>query len=119
MNASEPLMKCRKRRDGDQKRKESLAVISSKETCLLLERSPALRWHDFHTGFYKELGNQSLDAKGAVQAGNPCKNLSTNAKDWDGAACSSKESSVMEWERRSRILSNWNKTTREYLGGSK
>lgn len=119
MNVSEPLMTCRKHRNGDQKRKESLAVMSSEETCLLSEWSPALRWHDFYIGIYKELGNQSLDVKGAVQVGNPYKNQSTNAKDWDGMVCSSDESSVMEWERRDHIFSDWNETTRGNLGGTK
>ena len=70
--------------------------ISLKETCLLFRRHPAHRWHDFHTGSSKELGNQSLDAKGDAQVGSPYKSLSTNAKDWDGVVSSSVESSVME-----------------------
>ena len=119
MNASEPLKTCRKRRSGDQKWKESLAAKSSEETCLLAERSPALRWHDFHTGFYKELGNQFSDAKGDTQAGDPCKSLSTKAGNWDGVVSSSEESSVMEPERRGHIFSNWNETTGIKLGGSK
>jgi len=119
MNASEPLMNCRKRRNGDQKRKESLAAISSEDTCLLSERSPALRWHDFHTGLYKELGNQFLDAKGATQVGDPHKSLSTDAENWDGVVSSSDESSVMEWERRGHISSSWSETTGYIPGGSK
>jgi hypothetical protein len=119
MNASEPLMTCRKRKNGDQKRKESLAAISLEETCLLTKRSPALRWHDFYTGFYKERENQSLDAKKTIQAGDPYKNLSINAKDWDGVICSSEENSVMEWERRDHILNNWNETTGYKPEGSK
>lgn len=97
MNASEPLMKCRKRRNGDQKRKESLAAINSEGTCLLAEWSPALRWHDFYTGSYKERGNQLLDAKGAVRVGNPYKDLSTNARNWDGVVSSSDEDSQKNW----------------------
>lgn len=119
MNASEPLMNCRKRRNGDQKRQESLAAISLEATCLLSKRSPALRWHDFHTGLYKELGNQLLHAKGASQAGNPCKRVSTNGKSWDGVTCSSEEDSVMELERRGHIFSSWNETTGSFPGGSK
>ena len=111
MNASEPLMKCRKRRDGDQKRKESLAVINSEDTCLLTEWSPALRWHDFYTGFYKERGNQFKDAKGEAQVGNPHKGLSTNAWNWDGVVSSSKEGSLKELERRGHIFNNLNETT--------
>lgn len=114
MNASEPLMNCRKRRDGDQKRKESLAAISSEEACLLVERSPALRWHDFYTGFYKERGNQVLDDKGAVRVGNPYKDLSTDARKWDGVVSSSKEDSEKELERRGHIFSSWNETTRKW-----
>ena len=119
MNASKPLKTCRKRRNGDQKRKESLAAINTEDTCLLSAWSPALRWHDFHTGFYKELGNQTLDVKGAAQVGNPYKSQSTEAREWDGVVSSSDENSVIEWERRDHILNNWNKTTRNILGGSK
>ena len=111
MNASEPLMKCRKRRNGDQKRKESLAAINSEGAWLLAEWSPALRWHDFYTGFYKERGNQFLDAKGEVRVGNPYKSLSTNARNWDGVVSSSNEDSLKELERRSHIFNNPNETT--------
>ena len=112
MNASEPLMKCRKRRDGDRKRKESLAAISSEGACLLAEWSPALRWHDFYTGFYKERGNQPLDVKGAVRVENLYKGLSTNAMRWDGVVSSSEEDSLKELERRGHIFqqpeqNNW------------
>jgi hypothetical protein len=113
MNASEPLMKCRKRRNGDRKRKESLAAINSEGACLLAEWSPALRWHEFYIGFYKELGNQFLGVKGAIRVGNPCKNLSTNIKNWDGVVSSSKEDSEKESERRGHIFNNWNETPRE------
>ena len=115
MNVSKPLKKCRKRRNGDQKREESLPVINSKETCLLIEWSPALRWHDFYIGFYKERENQSSDVKGAVQVGNPCKDLSTNAEDWGGEVYKSYENSVMEWEQRNLILSNSISTTGSLL----
>ena len=120
MNASEPLMNCRKRSNGDRKRKESLAAISLEAICLLTKRSPALRWHDFHTGLHKELGNQLLHVKGESQAGNPRKGLSTDGKSWDGVVSSSVESSVMEWERRGHIFSSWNETTEKlFSGGSK
>jgi len=58
-----------------------------------------------------------LDAKGAAQVGNPYKSQSTKAKEWDGVVSSSDEDSVMERERRDHILNNWNKTTRDILGG--
>lgn len=106
-------MKCRKRRNGDRKRKESLAAINSEGACLLAEWSPALRWHDFYTGIYKERGNQFLDAKGAVRVGNPYKNLSTNARNWDGVVSSSNEDSLKELERRDHIFNNLNETTGE------
>lgn len=116
MNASEPLMKCRKRRNGDQKRKESLAAISSEGTCLRVERSPALRWHDFYIGFYKERGNQFMDAKGETRVGNPYKSQSTDARSWDGVVSSSNEDSLKELERRGHIFNNSNETTRKLEG---
>lgn len=111
MNASEPLMKCRKRRNGDQKRKESLAAINSEGACLLAEWSPALRWHDFYMGSYKERGNQLMDVKGEARVGNPCKGLSTDAVNWDGVVSSSNEDSLKELERRGHIFNNLNETT--------
>jgi len=109
-------MKCRKRRNGDQKRKESLAAKNSEGTCLRAEWSPALRWHDFYTGFCKERGNQFMDAKGAARVGNPHKGLSTNAKNWDGVVSSSNEDSPKELERRDHIFNNPNETTRKLEG---
>lgn len=119
MNESEPMMKCRKRRNGDQKRKESLSAINSEGACVLAEWSPALRWHDFYTGFYKERGNQLLDVKGEVQVGDPYKNLSTDARSWDGVVSSSDEGSLKELERRGHIFNNLNETTGVSLGGLK
>lgn len=109
-------MKCRKRRNGDQKRKESLAAINSGGACLLTEWSPALRWHDLYIGFYKERGNQLLDAKGEVQVGDPYKKQSTDARSWDGVVSSSKEDSLKELERRDHIFNNLNETTRKLEG---
>ena len=103
MNESEPLMNCRKRRNGCQKWEESLPMISLEETCLLAKRHPALRWHDFHTGLYKELGNLFIGIKGEIQAGNTGKNQSTNTINRGGATRSSAETSVMEMERRGCI----------------
>lgn len=87
-------------------------MISLEETCLLAKRYPALRWHDFHTGLYKELGNLFMSDKGEIQVGNPHKNQSTNIINRDGVTCSSGETSVMEVERRGYIfqqfsLNNW------------
>ena len=66
MNESEPLMTCRKRRNGYQKWEWLLLLISLEETCLLAKRYPALRWYDFHTGLYKELGKLFMDDKGEI-----------------------------------------------------
>jgi hypothetical protein len=118
-NEIKPLMTCRKRRDGDQKREASLPVISLAETCLLASRSPALRWHDSHTGPYKKLGNQLADVKGAVQIGEPYKNLSTEAASWDGVVSSSDEAFVIKGERRDYIFWQLARDNQVYLGGSK
>ena len=94
-------------------------MISLAETCLLARRHPALRWHDSHTGPYKELVNQLTDAKGAIQIGDPYKNLSTDAVSWDGVVSSSYESSVIEWERRNYIFWQRPRDNQVSLGGSK
>ena len=90
--------------------------MSSEGTCLRAERSPALRWHDFYTGSYKERGNQFLDAKGVARVGNPHKGQSTNARNWDGVVSSSDEDSLKELERRDHIFSSQNETTRKLEG---
>jgi hypothetical protein len=62
MNESKPLMKCSKKISYCQNHSDlkhsgkSLAV-----TCLLAIRQSSLRWHDFYTGFYMELGNLNMD----------------------------------------------------------
>lgn len=94
-------------------------MISLAETCLLARRHPALRWHDFHTGPYKELGNQLADVKEAVQIGDPYKNLSTKAVSWDGVTSSSIEYPVMGWERRGHIFWQLEHDNQIKLGGSK
>ena len=71
--------------------------MNSEGTCLRAEWSPALRWHDFYTGFYTERGNQFMDVKGEVRVGNPYKGLSTNALNWDGVVSSSEEDSLKEF----------------------
>lgn len=92
--------------------------MNSEGTCLRAEWSPALRWHDFYTGFYTERGNQFMDVKGEVRVGNPYKGLSTNALNWDGVVSSSEEDSLKELEQRGHIFNNLNETTRK-LEGSK
>ncbi len=57
-----------------------------------------------------------MDVKGEVRAGNPCKNLSTNAENWDGVVSSSEEDSLKELERRDHIFNNWNDTPRKLEG---
>ena len=104
MNASEPLMKCRKKLDGGRKQRREYSVRSSMETCLLIERPPALRWHDFLSGLCTELGNHHPDVKGEAQARSTCKSQSTNAGAWDGATRSSDAVLVMETGRRGCIL---------------
>ncbi len=54
--------------------------------------------------FVWNLGTSRFDAKGVIQVGNTHKNLSTNAKHWDGRSRSSDEASVMEVEQRGSIV---------------
>lgn len=61
MNASEPLMNRRKLFD-DVKTKFCLATWDkiNGNPVLLVDRHPALRWHDTILGFFMERGNLSL-----------------------------------------------------------
>lgn len=104
MNVNEPLMKCRKRLGERKSKKLNNLTTSLEETCLLSKFSPALRWHELHTGLYAELGNQSSDVKGKIQVGMTYKYESTEDGEWDGMLRSSEETSVMEVERREHIF---------------
>lgn len=70
----------------------------------MLKRHPIQRRHELHRGFYEELGNLDLDAKGEIQAGKTCKNQRTDAKYRDGLTCSSDEAFVMKVERRGQLI---------------
>jgi hypothetical protein len=43
------------------------AVISARESCLLLAWLASFRRHDLYTGSFKELGNLQYNAKGKAQ----------------------------------------------------
>ena len=72
MNASEPLKKCRKSLERDQKWGSIRPMTSLKETCLPIRRSSALRWHQLYLGLCGELGNHHPDVKGEIQARPTC-----------------------------------------------
>src|SRR5699024_1982836 len=55
----------------------------------------------------RNVGTCCLDAKGADQAGNTCKVLSTNAGRRDGVIRSSAEAVVMTVERRDHVIGSW------------
>ena len=61
MSEDEPFKKRRKRRDDIKTRESRCSRISLRETCLLLRRCPAFRWHELSTGFYTERGNLSRE----------------------------------------------------------
>src|ERR1700739_196142 len=55
----------------------------------------------------RNVGTCRPDAKGAIQAGGPCEDRSTDAGHRGGAARSSDEGSVMELERRGWVVQLW------------
>jgi hypothetical protein len=59
------------------------------------------------------VGTCRPDAKEEIQAGGPCKDLSTDAGHRDGAARSSNESPVMGLERRSCVVQPWTEVNRQ------
>ena len=107
MNESKPSMKCSKKTNYCQNqgdlacRGKSIAV-----TCLRAMRQSSLRWHDFYTGFYMELGNLNTDVSHFVNlppaewGKDKGKLRSTDAVFRGGLTRSSDEVSVMETERR-------------------
>ena len=97
-------MKCRK--DLNEKKSEGSThpVTNLEETCLPSKSSPALRWHDCHTGFCAELGNHSPYDKGKVQVGTTHKGESTDDGEWGGILRNSDDASVMGAERREDVI---------------
>ncbi len=76
---------------------------SSRETCLLLGRHPARRWHDLHMGFNKELGNLSFRCKrerSSIKVQEPI----SDARHRGGPIGSSVEGTVMVVERSGRVI---------------
>src|ERR1700739_3139205 len=67
----------------------------------------------------RNVGTCRPDAKGAIQAGGPREDRSTEAGHRDGAARNSDEGSVMELERRGCVVQLWpgdNRRREEPLG---
>ena len=111
MNESKPSMKCSKKVKYCQNHSDlacygkSIAI-----TCLRAMRQSSLRWHDFYSGFYMELGNLNMDVGlfinlPPVEWGKDKGKLrSTDALFRGGLNRSSGEISVMETERRVQVI---------------
>ena len=112
-SASEPLMTCRKRIDDVETGEKSLP------------RDESGGWPDCcpdgirHEGGVtlglaraRNVGTCRPDVKGAIQAGGPREDRSTDAGHRGGAARSSDEGSVMELERRGCVVQLWPRVNR-------
>jgi hypothetical protein len=107
-SASKPLMTCRKRIGDVETGGKSLTRDESggcpdcgsdgirHEGGVTLNRAPA-----------RNVGTCRPDGKGAIQAGGPREERSTDAGHRDGAARSSDEGSVMELEQRGCVVQLW------------
>ncbi len=71
---------------------------------MLPERHPACRWREAQPGFCTERENLAGDAKGKGASGYHRETESTDAPERGGLPRSSDEGSVMELERRGRVI---------------
>jgi hypothetical protein len=108
-SVSEPLRKCRKRRDDVETGRMSLAREKSGgwPDC----RPDGIRHEGgvtLHLALARNVGTCRSDAKGEVQAGGPRKDESTEAGHRDGATRSRDEGSVIGLDRRGCVVRLWN-----------
>jgi hypothetical protein len=78
--------------------------ISSEDVLIPTERHPACRRREARPGFGMERENLTGDAKGKGTSGSNREAESTDAPERGGLPRSSDEGSVMELERRGRII---------------
>jgi hypothetical protein len=78
--------------------------ISSGADLMLPERHPACRWREAQPGFCMERENLAGDDKGKGASGDNREAESTDASERGGLPRSSDEGSVMELERRGRVI---------------
>lgn len=104
VNASEPPMRLRKDELMSEPMSSSTIGKSMEGSCLLTMRHPEYRWHELNTGVCLEQENLSSRCKGKTSSSGHCKRESTDAWHGGGTLRSSEEGSVMELERRGRII---------------
>ena len=104
MNASEPLMTCRKRMNEDQTVVESLTREVQGRSLFRALWPPALRWHESVTQQLSGTWEPSAPMRTERLKQKPCESWSRDAVRRGGTACSSSEVSDKEMEPRSRVM---------------
>jgi hypothetical protein len=107
MNASEPLMTCRKRMNEDQTEVESLAREGQGRSLFRALRPPALRWHESVTQQLSGTWEPSAPMPTERFKQKPCENWSRNAVRRGGMARSSEEVLDKGTEPRGREHGGW------------
>jgi hypothetical protein len=107
MNASEPLMTCRKRRNGIKTGTESLSREEQGRNLFRTLWSPALRWHDWVTRQLSGTWEPSALMLTEPLKQQTCQSVSRNAARRGGTARSSSEVSDKEMEPRGRDHEGW------------
>jgi hypothetical protein len=107
MNASEPLMTCRKRRNEDQTEVESLTRERQGRSLFRTLWPPALRWHESVTRQLSGTWEPSEPMVTEWLKQKTCKSQSRKAARRDGMARSSEEVSDKEMEPRGCVNEGW------------
>jgi len=107
MNASEPLMTCRKRWSEDQTGVESLARERQGRSLFRALRPPALRWHEPVTRQLSGTWEPSAPMATEWLKQKTCESPSREAARRGGMARSSNEVSDKEMEPRGRVHGVW------------
>ena len=107
MNASEPLMTCRKRRNEDQTEVESLTREEQRRSLFRTLWPPALRWHESVTLRLSGTWEPSAPMETERLKQKTCESWSRKAARRGGMARSSDEVSDKEMEPRGRGHGGW------------
>ncbi len=107
MNASEPLMTCRKRRSEVRTGTESLSRDECGRSLFRAARPPALRWHDSVAWRMRGTWEPSTTMATEKLQQKTCKSQSRKAASRDGIARSSNEASDKEVEPRGCVKGDW------------
>jgi hypothetical protein len=107
MNASEPLMTCRKRRNEDQTEVESLTREEQGRSLFRTLWPPALRWHESVRRQLSGTWEPSAPMLTQRLKQKTCKSLSRKAARRGGMARSSEEVSDKEMEPRGHEHGGW------------